>query len=603
MKKILYIATALCTMGLASCDIDDVENIGEMSSSQFPKTDADAEAVLAGVYQNLNEIHANPQMSFLYNACLASDDQLGGGGTNDKLMQAEDLLMNYNADMTNQFYADRFKGISRANTLLEVLEASEGMSEDVKNQAIGEAKFLRAYYYYELASMYGNVPLVRNAAEADNKQGDVKVLWGQILQDLRDAASSMPASNSLNSSRVGHVDKYTAEAMLGRAWLFYTGMYCNGTTVADMVSTTYNPLTSVELPDGTTLTKQDVIGYIDDCVNNSGYSLVDDFRNIWAYTNKKTINDYPYVSGQGLAWVENDNGINPESMFAIKFNKQASWNTTIGYSNGFALHFGVRGGQDIKNTFPFGQGWGAGPVAPNLVKDWKVAEPNDIRLKATICDVNDTEEMPNYGRGGWADFVQETDYYAKKWSPIACKNDGTIPGSDGNPAPEYAFCFETCMYGMTGGQQGGYGNNFQLDNIHDQVLIRFADVLLMQSELKEDVTGINKVRARAGLSPISSYSLKALQDERRWEFACEGIRWNDIRRWHIASTVLDKQEGQDIYYCGSPAKNEAANHNGGYSTRYKATAGFQKMPETQVALGTVVQNDGWTGADSEYGGW
>ena len=603
MKKIFYIATALCTMGLASCDIDNVENIGEMSSSQFPKTDADAEAVLAGVYQNLNEIHANPQMSFLYNACLASDDQLGGGGTNDKLMQAEDLLMNYNADMTNQFYADRFKGISRANTLLEVLEGSESMSEDVKNQAIGEAKFLRAFYYYELASMYGNVPLVRNAAEADNKQGDVKVLWGQILQDLRDAASSMPAENSLNSSRVGHVDKYTAEAMLGRAWLFYTGMYCNGTTVADMVSTTYNPLTSVELPDGTTLTKQDVIGYIDDCVNNSGYSLVDDFRNLWAYTNKKTINDYPYVSGKGLAWVENDNGINPESMFAIKFNKQASWNTTIGYSNGFALHFGVRGGQDIKNTFPFGQGWGAGPVAPNLVKDWQVAEPNDIRLKATVCDVNDKQEMPNYRRGGWADFVQETDYYAKKWSPIACKNDGTIPGSDGNPAPEYAFCFETCMYGMTGGQQGGYGNNFQLDNIHDQVLIRFADVLLMQSELKEDVTGINKVRARAGLSPISSYSLKALQDERRWEFACEGIRWNDIRRWHIASTVLDKQEGQDIYYCGSPAKNEAANHNGGYSTRYKATAGFQKMPDTQVALGTVVQNEGWTGADSEYGGW
>ena len=603
MKKIFYIATALCTMGLASCDIDDVENIGEMSSSQFPKTDADAEAVLAGVYQNLNEIHANPQMSFLYNACLASDDQLGGGGTNDKLMQAEDLLMNYNADMTNQFYADRFKGISRANTLLEVLETSEGMSEDVKNQAIGEAKFLRAYYYYELASMYGNVPLVRNAAEADNKQGDVKVLWGQILQDLRDAASSMPAENSLNSSRTGHVDKYTAEAMLGRAWLFYTGMYCNGTTVADMVSTNYAPLTSVELPDGTTLTKQDVIGYIDDCVNNSGYSLVEDFRNLWAYTNAKTINDYPYAAGQGLKWVENDNGLNPESMFAIKFNKQASWNTTIGYSNGYALHFGVRGGQDIKNTFPFGQGWGAGPVAPNLVKDWKVAEPNDIRLKATVCDVNDTQEMPNYGRGGWADFVQETDYFSKKWSPIACKNDGTIPGSDGNPAPEYAFCFETCMYGMTGGLQGGYGNNFQLDNIHDQVLIRFADVLLMQSELKEDVTGINQVRARAGLNPIAAYSLKALQDERRWEFACEGIRWNDIRRWHIATVALDKQEGQDVYYCGSPAKNEAASHNGGYSTRYKATAGFQKMPDTQVALGTVVQNEGWTAADSEYGGW
>ena len=123
----------------------------------------------------------------------------------------------------------------------------------------------------------------------------------------------------------------------------------------------------------------------------------------------------------------------------------------------------------------------------------------------------------------------------------------------------------------------------------------------MQSELKENVDGINKVRARAGLDPISSYSLMALQNERRWEFACEGIRWNDIRRWHIAATQLAKQENQPVYYCGNPSNNDA--HNGGYAARYKATAGFQKMPDTQISLGTVVQNDGWTDSSSEYGGW
>ncbi len=80
-----------------------------------------------------------------------------------------------------------------------------------------------------------------------------------------------------------------AEAMLGRAWLFYTGMYCNGEDLAALTSTTYSPLTSVALPDGSTLTKDQVIGYIDDCVNNSGYSLVtSDFRNLWAYTNRFT---------------------------------------------------------------------------------------------------------------------------------------------------------------------------------------------------------------------------------------------------------------------------------------------------------------------------
>lgn len=593
MKKIIYIATALVTFGLTSCDIDDVENIGELSSSVFPQTESDAEAVLAGVYQNLNTVHANPQMSFLYAACLASDNQLGGGGSNDKLMQAEDLLLNYNQDMTNQFYADRYSGISRANVTLEQLETASAMTEEVKNRAIGEAKFLRAYYHYELASYYGNVPCVTSTS-SDGVAGDITTLWGQILQDLRDACEAIPAERRTD----GHIDRYTAEAMLARAFLFYTGFFCNGTTVADLVSTSYSPLTSVNLPDGTTLTKEQVITYIDDCVNNSGYSLVSDFRNLWAYTNNKTVDDYPYAAGKGLVWAENDNAVNPETMFAIKFNKLASWQTTIGYANGYALHFGVRGQSDYLNsTFPFGQGWGAGPVAPNLIKDWEAAEPNDIRRKATVCYWDDPEEGVNYTYP--SDMVQATNYHNKKWSPICAMNDGSFSPSDGSTPPEYVYCFETLMY--PGNWDTSGENNFQLSNIHDLVLIRFADVLLMQSELKEDVTGINLVRQRAGLSPIAAYSLQALQNERRWELACEGIRWNDIRRWHIAATALAKQENQEIYVEGSPTTNTP--HAGGYAARYNATAGYAKMPDTQISLGTVTQNEGWSAADAEYPGW
>ena len=543
----------------------------------------DGEATLAGVYENLNAVNANPQESFLYYACLASDDQLGGGGTNDKMMQAEDLLCNYNADMTNNFYTQRYEGINRANTLIQALP-NTALDDKLKAQYLGEAKVLRAFYYYELSSMYGNVPLRTEPGGETIKQGKIEDVWKQILQDLYEAATTMPAERRTD----GHVDKYTAEGMLARAWLFYTGFLCNGTTIADEVSSTYKPLTEVQLPNGTKLTKQMVIDLVDDCVNNSGYSLVSDFRNLWAYTNKETVNDYDYTKGQGLKWVEDDNGVNPESMFAIKFNKLASWSTTIGYSNAYALYFGVRGGQEYANTFPFGQGWGAGPVAPNLVKDWASIEPQDKRREATV---QDWSKVSTYKYGGWSDYVQETGYYDKKWSPISAKkSDGT-----------YICCFEDLMYGDQGGLSGGYGNNMQLDNIHDLVLLRFADVLLMQSELKEDVAGINKVRARAGLSPIGSYSLKALQNERRWELACEGIRWNDIRRWHIAADVLERQTNEDVFYCGNPGKNKP--QNGGYAARYKATAGFQKMPESQIAIGTVVQNEGWTGADSEYQGW
>ncbi len=595
MKKITYLlATAFATMSLASCDIDNVQNMTELSTENFPVTENDGIAVLAGIYQNLNAVHANPQMSYLYNAMLASDDALGGGGANDKLMQAMDLIANYNNDMTNTFFQDRYVGINRANTLIQALPNTK-IADDVKAVFMGEALFLRAFYHFDLASMYGNVPLMTVPSGELVTQGEVSVLYGQMLQDLRDAADMMPAVRRTD----GHVDKYTAEAMLARVWLFYTGMYGNGETIADLTSTNYNPLTSVALPDGSTLTKQNVIDYIDDCVKNSGYSLVPDFRNLWAYTNRCTVEDYDYTKEQGLKWVEDDNGINPESMFAIKFNKLADWGTTIGYANGIALHFGVRGGQPLENTFPFGQGWGAGPVAPNLVNDWKNAdrEGKDIRFEATIQDWT-TQPGYQYGAASWADFMQETDYYGKKIAPISAKNDGSQEELKVSEKP-YISCFENLMYGAQGWTPGA--DNMQLNNIHDLVLIRFADVLLMQSELKEDVTGINLVRKRAGLDPIASYSLKALQDERRWELALEGIRWNDIRRWHIAAEALDKQLNQPIYTSGAADKNTA--HNGGYSARYNATAGFQKMPESQVAIGSVKQNEGWTTADSEYQGW
>lgn len=587
MKKFINIlgAAAIVLGGVTSCTLDAV-NYVEKTPENFPVTSDDASQALAGIYQNLSLVCANPQMSFLYLSMLASDDNLGGGGTNDKLMQAMDLLLNYQTNMTHQFWSDRYQGINRANSLLTGVENMD-LEESERNQVVGEAKFMRAFFYYELASQYGRVPLVLSTEEAEPTQPTAAELWGQILMDLRDAASSMPAVRKTD----GHVDKYTAEAMLGRAWLFYTGMYGNGDDLAALTSTTYNPLTEVALPDGTTLTKQEVISYIDDCVNNSGYSLVSDFRNLWAYTNRCTVEDYDYTKGQGLKWVEDDAAVNPESMFAIKFNKLASWQTTIGYANGYALHFGVRGGQDYAKTFPFGQGWGAGPVAPNLVNDWNAAESGDMRREASVQNVKD---LPAYTYGGWSDFVQETDYYNKKSSPVSAQY------TDDSGTLQYAPVFEYVMYGENGWQND---NLMQTGNIHDLVLIRFADVLLMYSELKEDVTGINRVRARAGLAPIGGYSLTALQNERRWELAFEGVRWNDIRRWHIAAAALEKQTNQPVYYMGTAAKNTA--HSGGYAARYNATAGFFKIPETEVSLsnGTLVQNEGWTDASSEYSGW
>ena len=587
MKKIGYYigAAALVLGGLTSCTLDSV-NYTEKDQTNFPTTTNDQSQALAAIYQNLNKVNANPQMSYFYVAQLASDDALGGGGENDILMQAEDFMMVSTENMTQQFWIDRYEGIGRANALLDAL------GEEGDPQTRGEALFLRAYYYYELASLYGDIPLTTTSQKIEPVQATAAQIWGQILQDLYTAATTMPATRKTD----GHVDKYCAEGMLGRCWLYYTGMYCNGEDLAGLTSTNYNPLTSVELPNGTTLTKEDVIKCIDDCVNNSGYDLVPDYRNLWAYTNKYTVNDYPYtknaVDKNGnrttLKWVENDENGSPnpdqvERMFAIKFNKQASWSTTIGYANGYALHFGVRG----TACFPFGLGWGAGPVATNLVNDWKQIEPNDLRRDATIQDM---QQLDGFKLGGGGDFIQESGYYDKKLSPIEAKKDNG----------DISVCFENLMY--PGNWDVAGAENLQLNNIHDHVLMRFAEVLLIQSELKEDATGMNRVRARVGLPPVG-YSLQAIQNERRFELAFEGLRWNDIRRWHIAAAALDKQIGTKIYNKGIETTNSRAGYK--YSDRYNATAGFQKKPENQVSFseGGIQQNPGWDDASSNYTKW
>lgn len=132
----------------------------------------------------------------------------------------------------------------------------------------------------------------------------------------------------------------------------------------------------------------------------------------------------------------------------------------------------------------------------------------------------------------------------------------------------------------------------QLSHEVDLNVIRYADVLLMQSELSETATSMNLVRARAKL-PAVGYSATALRNERRWELAFEGTRWSDIRRWGIAKEALSNQIGADIWNRGvaTTMKDQGA----GYAVRFDATKGFMPIPQSEIDLsnGVLTQNAGW----------
>ncbi len=592
MKKIT--ALAVLAFSFASCEsFLDTTNYWSKDSSNFPVNATDAEQMLAGIYNNLNvSIGNNVHVNHFLWSVAASDDALGGGGANDQTMQAEDLLLNFGTDMYNNFYVDRYKGIARANAAIEAMPNC-GVAE--LNQYMGEAFFLRAWYYYELASMFGNIPCpVSSQADPTQPQISGEALWGQIIEDCKIAADIMPARQSRGD---GHVDKYAAEALLGRAFLFASGFY----GLNDITLPAYeNEAIGVSIAEGTKITKSEVGAYITDCVNNSGYSLVSDYHNLWAYTNRCSIEDEknPW-RGHGYKWVEDDGARNPEAMFMIKFNTQPSWGTTIGYSNQTALFLGVRG-QSLDNgeCMPFGTGWGMCPVNPSLVSDWKALEPNDARLDASIIDVKNFSGT--YKFGGDSN-IQESGYYQTKTMPV-------IAWGETEDGGKYFKSFSNVMYDLT--WSSGNEDNFQLNSVNDMVLIRFAEVLLMDAEINGNQASFDKVRARAGL-PSKPLNEENLRNERRWEFAFEGIRFNDLRRFgeSYAVAALNKQEGVAVYNNGVLGTNNASKYNGGYGERYKATKGFAPLPSKQISLSAGAgeeykfsQNEGW-GPQFDFPGW
>lgn len=578
-----YFITALM---LSSCgDFLDTENPTKASSGNFPQTKEQAEMLLAGVYNGLNRISAKPYSSFYSVSLLASDDMFGGGGTGDKDAQAVDLFCVDSENYFQPFWKASYIGIARANNAIATLPRCQDYADEAeKNQLLGEAYFLRGLYYYGLASQFENIPLLLKQEAENIPQSNPKDTWKQILLDFKTAVELM-YSKPVGFRQDGHANKWSAQGFLARAFLFYTGFYENRQGKQNIV---------VDLPDGSVLTTEDVQKYLDDCVKNSGYKLLDKYQNLWSYTNRFTKNDYTYTADSDYHWAEDDGKVNEESMFAIKYNEFSNYNEELkGYSNMYCLYYGIRNDKS-EMTFPFMRGWGYGTVSPAFVREWRIAEPNDPRLAASICYI--PEELPNYDRKeGWEDWVQETDYLNKKLSPIGAKDEkGEIK----------LFCH--LMYD----NDAWVVEDKDINNVQDLVLLRYADVLLMRSEIYEDADkGLNVVRQRVGLSPVT-YSLEAIQNERRWELCFEGVRYNDIRRWGqgggnnngYTESVLGAQQNEAIFYAGEPDLNTP--HNGGYIARYQATNGFFKIPESEIlkSEGVLKQNKGW-GSESLYLGW
>ena len=623
MKKYILSSLAVLSAGLfTSCNdmLDTEPRVTDMTQATFPGKPADVEALNAATYSILNTMGGgdsdNQNIWFWWE--VMSDNCYGSGGLQDNKVKSLHHLVEMNVNQYETAFILLYGGIARANNQIETID-NVPWTESQKtqrNQLLGEGFFMRGLYTLWLTQLFGDVPLITSTTITDEMQQQVSaedVIYPQILSDFVSAMNLMKPERANGS---GHADKFAAESFLARAYMFWAGFYKK---VGELASGSAPAITLVEQEgcSGGSLSQADVVNALKDVVANGGYKLCEDYRSLWQYSNSLLWDEAQDEAGHAYEYIKDmkrencfdqpgmGNG-NTEEIFQIQFMNASKWaiggtyNAQRMYSNYISVFWGLRNGATGNNgnrdlTYPFNQGWGQGTPSCNIWDDWTDAERTgnytDLRKKASLIDLNSELAQYTYEK----DDCEESGYSVKKYAEV------NLDACPGNNETWWSQC-----EGYTG---SSLDNKMQGDHFEDFYLMRYSDVLLMLTELTGDAYYMNQVQKRAGV-PETPYSLKAVQDERRWEFCFEGLRFNDMRRWSgkdagegcYAAKALQAQAGKQIVCLGQKGAKRSMQHmTCSWSERYAATNGFVSKPQAQITLmnGKMEQNPGWDAADAK----
>ncbi len=637
MKKYILSAAAVlsaATLFTACNDMLDTDpRVTELTAATFPGKPADVDALNAATYSIMNTLGGGDQSGLLNNPfywwSLMSDDCYGSGGLQDNVAKSLHHFTTGSANQYEQDFIIIYGGVSRANNQIETIDnvTWTDAQKPLRNQLLGEAFFMRGFYNLLLTQMYGDIPLITGTVITDEMQQQVSaedVIYPQIIADFVSAANLMNVASGYGLQGDGHATKYAAEAFMARAYMFWAGFYkgvgelASGSAPAISLTDRNGEPIAQEGCSASSISQADVVSALKDIVSSGRYKLLEDFRSLWQYSNSllwDEANDggvghgYAYIADMKRENCFDQPGMgngNDEEIFQIQFLNASNWNIggTYGnprmYSNYLSCFWGLRNGATNDNgkrdkTYPFNQGWGQGTPSCNLWDDWTDAERSgeytDKRKLATLIDLENELESYTYEK----DDCEESGYGVKKYADV---------NLDANPADNDSWWKQAPGY-----TSSSLDNPQQGDHFEDYYLMRYADVLLMLTELTGDASYMNQVQARAGV-PQTAYSLKNIQNERRWEFALEGLRFNDMRRWSgvdkhsessYAAKALQAQKGKQIVCLGQKSAKRSLEHmTCSWSKRYADTKGFLPKPQTQINLmsGKLVQNPGWDDAAS-----
>jgi len=354
---------------------------------EFYKTDADFFQALVATYDvtQWGSTKGLWTMSVgLLNA--ASDDtHAGGSDASDQpsWVAYDQFTLDPFLGPQEGLWAKYFTGIFRANLILNRIDNAPDVTAAFRARTIAEAKFLRAFFYFDLARFFGNVPLITTELSPDEitsiTQSPVSEIYAQVERDLNDAINEplLPEITGLQPSELGRITRGAAQAMLGKAILYQNDD-------SRMI---------------------EAAGLFESVINGGNYGLLNEFGDIFEQNNEFSIESvYEIVHSE-----------NRPGDWGCCFAAGPTQNPTEG--NFSVQFFGMR---DFTGDF-FASGWSFCPVSQELV-DFMNGDP---RFAHTIIDGNALKQQgANYTEG-----FQNTDFFIRKYAPLIENqpNDGIIP--------------------------------------------------------------------------------------------------------------------------------------------------------------------------------
>lgn len=452
----------------------------EVTDLDYLASESDYRTMAVSVYSPLQWLNQVVVVSD-----IASDNAVAGGENASDVLVLQDID-DYNVKSDNGALADlwqsAYEGINRANYLIKFKDqnpAGNAISFSGKEAMYGEVYFLRAYYYFTLVKMFGNIPLFteKRLEITDSRtltQSPKEDVYLQIEADLNSAVTVLPTSGE----QPGRITKYAAQALLGQV-LLYENKFDEAVPVLEEVV-------------------------------NGPFSLINDFASIFL------------ASGE--------NG--PESVFEIQYSNLSpyyNWGgATRGQGNYAVQQCGIRG---LQGTSPFAAGWSTNLPTQDLANAY---EDGDQRKYATVMDIDKyIHDNPSFFAGLSASddpgFAEHPAYQIAPFKNTGLYNMKYLPRkgeTSGQLELNYLNNFRTIRYAgvLLMAAEANNRKSSPDDSKAQQYLNRVRNRAFGDQNHNVNATG--------------TALTQAIWNERRLELAMEGDRFFDLVRTGQAASVI-----------------------------------------------------------------